>query len=268
MRLLCRTFAVSSAGYYARAGRGPSARTLANLELGQRIANLFAKHRKRYGAPRIFDALRKDGFSGSLGRVARLMRLLELRGRKLRRRTALRPLLADAGNRLDRRFTPGACKAVCADITEIKTRQGRRYLAAVLCLRTRRILGWSLGTGATSALAGLALNKALRRHDLRGWLHHSDRGSAYASEAYLGQLSAAGLESSFSRAGNCYDNAVMESFFATLKREYSDDSTRTEASRLEGMLATYIDGYYNRQRNHSSLGNNSPEQYAKMLSVA
>jgi transposase InsO family protein len=268
VRPLCRLLGVSASGYYAWLARGISRQAWANLDLCQLIARLFFRYRGRYGAPRIWAELRRRGVVCSRNRIARLMRRMQLCGIKRKKQSQRRPPLDAAVNLLQREFAPGWRLAVCADITEIKTRQGKRYLAAVLCLPTRRILGWSSGNHASSVLAQQALDLALSGRNLGRWLHHSDRGSAYTSADYLEQLGQAGLIASFSKPGDCYDNSVMESFFATLKRELRFDKQRPDALELPGLLGTYIEGFYNRERLHSSLGYQSPEMYAKMHLVA
>jgi putative transposase len=157
---------------------------------------------------------------------------------------------------------------VCADITQLRGSDGWLYLAVVLCLRSRRVLGYASGTSPSAQLSLAALRQAARSHALRGWLHHSDRGLPYTCNDYQRELAAQGLRTSLSGKGNCYDNAAMESFFATLKRELPVDKAPVTSRQLRSRVAGYIDGYYNRVRLHSALGNHTPDEYAKMLAVA
>lgn len=267
VRMLCRVLGVSPSGYYARRARGPSDQDLSNLELCFELARLFHRYKQRYGAPRLWQYLRQQGLRCSRNRVTRQLKRLGLCGLRIRKQSHNRPQLEDAANLLNRDFEPGGKLAVCADITEIKTQTGKSYLAAVMCLHTRRILGWSCGASASAALACAALSKAVQKQNLDGWLHHSDRGSAYKSEDYQELLSKFGLTRSFSKPGDCYDNAAMESFFGTMKREMELVKKRPRAQSLRGMLAAYIDGFYNTERLHSKLGYRSPETYAKMILV-
>jgi transposase InsO family protein len=211
--------------------------------------------------------LRREGIACSRQRTARLLRRLGLAGR--RRRKRYRPLSrVDGVNLLCQRFAPGGVSGVCADITQLRSSDGWLYLAVVLCLRSRRVLGYASGTSPSGQLSLAALQQAAGRQALRGWLHHSDRGLPYTCSVYQRELAARGLKPSLSGKGNCYDNAAMESFFATLKRELPLDKAAVTSRQLRSLLAHYIDGYYNRVRLHSALGNHTPDEYAKMLVVA
>jgi putative transposase len=264
---MCHVLGVSRAGYYARLGRPESPRAARMAALSARIAEAHREARGVYGAPRVHRALAAGGVACCENTVAKLMRLGGLRGCAPRRFV---PRTTDsahghgvAANALDRRFEPGEPDRVwVADISYIPTGQGWLYLAAVLDLGSRRVVGWSAADHLRSELAGRALGNALEaRRPGAGLLHHSDRGVQYACDDYQQLLRSNGLEPSMSRRGNCWDNAAMESFFSTLKRELvhrATFATREEATRS---LFDYIEVFYNRRRLHSSLGYRSPVQY-------
>ena len=266
VRVRCRVLEVSPSGYYAWRGRPESARAAANRNLLGDVQRLQARHHGRYGSPRMHAALRAEGRSASRGRVERLMRRHGIRALASRR---VRPTTTDsrhdlpvAPNLLKQQFSAPAPNCVwLADITSIPTGEGWLYLAAVLDLATRKIVGWSMRDHRRTELPLAALIMAAQRQRPgKGLIHHSDRGSQYASEAYTRRLATMGATPSMSRTGCCYDNAPMESFFHTLKVELVHHRgwvTRDEARRD---LFAYIEGYYNRQRIHSALGYLTPEQ--------
>jgi putative transposase len=266
IRLMCRVLQVSASGYYAWRIRPDSARLVANSRLLGDIRRLEAAHRGCYGSPRIHAALRAEGRTVSRRRVARLMRHHGIRGLAGRR---FRPCTTDsrhdlpiAPNLLKQVFTATAPNTVgLADITYIATGEGWLYLAAVLDLATRKIVGWSMRDHMRTELPLAALMMAAQRQRPgAGLIHHSDRGSQYAAEVYRKHLTTMTATPSMSRTGCCYDNAPMESFFHTLKVELVHQrrwETRDDARRD---LFTYLEGYYNRRRIHSALGYRTPEQ--------
>lgn len=268
----CAALCVSSSGYYGWIRQRPSARSLADAELKSEIQQIHKASRESYGSPRVFAELRARGKRDSLGRVERLMRRWEIRGKQRKRHIST--TLADssaayAPNLLEQRFAPGQVAAWVADITGIRTAEGVLYLAVVLDLEDRWLLGWSTDIENSGQMALAALRMALlTRRPQPGTLHHSDRGGHYTAGSYLGLLERYGMRPSMSRRGNCYDNAVAESFFASLKREALEGirlETRKQAYRL---LFDYIEGFYNLRRRHSSLGSRSPMEYAKLTKAS
>lgn len=269
VRLMCRVLEVSRSGYYAWVRRGPSRRTQESFRLKACIQEVHQQARGTYGSPRVTQELKRRGGSVGRHRVARLMREQGLQGiprRRFRVRTTQSdPALAVAPNRLARSFSVKEVDQVwVSDLTYLDTREGWLYLAAILDLGSRRIIGWALGEDLGTSLPLRALRMALG-HRAPATLHHSDRGCQYASSAYRAELARYGIECSMSRRGNCWDNAPMESFFSTLKRELANRSawkTRAEARRD---VFEYIEVFYNRQRRHSALGYQTPDAYEKQL---
>jgi putative transposase len=266
VRLMCRVLAVSPSGYYAWRSRPESARSASNRQLLDDVRRIHAAHHRRYGAPRVHAALRAEGRLASRGRVERLMRrhgIRALAGRRFRPCTTdSRHDLPIAPNLLKQDFSAARPATVwLADITYLPTAEGWLYLAAVLDLATRKIVGWSMRDHMRAELTVAALMMAAQRQrPAAGLICHSDRGSQYAAQAYRKQLAGMGARPSMSRTACCYDNAPMESFFHTLKVELVHQRrwvTRDEARRD---LFAYIEGYYNRQRIHSALGYLTPEQ--------
>lgn len=266
VRAICRALAVSASGYYAWRGRPGSARTVASQRLLAAIRRLHVRHHGRYGSPRMHAALPAEGAVAGRGRVERLMRAAGIRATAARRfrpaTTDSRHALPIAPNLLGQRFVAASPNQVwLADITYLPTGEGWLYLAAVLDLATRKVVGWSMREHLRAELACAALIMATQRQrPAPGLLQHSDRGSQYAAEDYRKLLGAAGMRQSMSRRANCYDNAPMESFFHTLKVELVHQrrwATREEAKRD---VFAYVEGYYNRQRLHSALGYRTPEQ--------
>jgi transposase InsO family protein len=266
IRVACRVLGVSASGYYAWRTRPESARTLANQQILAHIQRLHASHHGRYGSPRLQAALRAEGRQVSRGRVERLMRSAGIRaiaGRRFRPMTTnSRHALPVAPNLLGRQFAVTRPNTVwLADITYLPTGEGWLYLAAVLDMATRKVIGWSMREHMRAELACAALTMAIQRQrPPPGLLQHSDRGSQYAADDYRRLLGASKMRQSMSRRGNCLDNAPMESFFHTLKVELVQQrrwATRDEARRD---VFAYIEGYYNRQRIHSALGYRTPEQ--------
>jgi len=266
VRQLCQSLGVSRSGYYAwqkRQTQEPDPQQKALLEHIRRIHQMS---RRTYGSPRVWAQLRAEGFHYNHKRIARLMRLTGIVGQRKHRKvstTNSRHAYPVAPNLLNREFqAEQANQKWVADITYIPTREGWLYLAVVMDLYSRKAVGWSMKAEMTTELVEDALKMALyeRQPDM-GLLHHSDRGSQYASDQIRQLLDTHHITVSMSRTGNCYDNAVMESFFSTLKCEWVNFQTyrtRTEAS-LD--IFAYIAGFYNRVRLHSTLGYTSPEQF-------
>lgn len=265
VRTLCRLLRVSPSGYYRWRGRRPGVRRRGDETLKAQIATAHRKGRGAYGAPRIVRELREQGTPISQRRCARLMRELGLKGKK---RHCRKPRTTHSShgktvppNHLAKRPAPtGPNQVWITDITYLRTEEGWVYLAAILDLWSRRVVGWACAPTLHVALVLAALHQALlRRRPQPGLLHHSDRGSQYVDEDYLRTLSQAGLERSMSRAGNCYDNATMESFWSTFKTETGIEET-IPATRRQAELAAfdYIETFYNPVRRHSSLGYISP----------
>lgn len=269
---MCRVLEVSRAGYYAWRARPLCDRVKEDHVLMERIRQIQQQVKQRYGSPRTWQELRALGFHCGENRVARLMRRAGLRAksaRKFRVTTQSEHEQPIARNVLARQFAvdrhPTPDRAWAADITYVPTREGWLYLAVILDLATRRVVGWALRTRLDQELAIAALRMALHHRGARGGLHHSDRGVQYASAAYQRLLRQAGFIPSMSRTGDCWDNAVAESFFATLTKELLDDGpfeTREEGRRE---LFEFIEIWYNRQRRHSSLGYRSPIQFETEL---
>jgi len=271
VRLMCRVLAVSPAGFYASRTRPPSERTRVDQRLRLEIRTAHAASRRRYGAPKIHDELRARGIACGRKRIARLMRTDGLRSKRsqaFKVTTQSTHDLPIAENTLARRFDVrlhNACdRAWAADITYLWTDEGWLYLAVVLDLASRRVVGWCADRRLDHSLTLRALQMALRqRQPLAGALHHSDRGTQYASAAYQQLLAQQGLACSMSRLGDCWDNAVVESFFASLKTELAVDAhwpTRAVAYRE---LGEYIEVWYNCQRRHQTLGYRTPMQYER-----
>ncbi len=261
--VLCRTLAVSRAGFYAAQARPPAARARADGQLAVEIAAIHGESRQRYGSPRVHAELRARGQGVSRKRVARLMRhrgLAARRRRRFRVTTDSRHAFPVAANVLARQFAAPAPDTVwVTDITYIPTGEGWLYLAVILDLCSRGIVGWAMSERITRQLPLDALGMALgRRRPSPGLLHHSDRGSQYASGDYQTHLARHGFVGSMSRRGDCWDNAVAESFFATLKVELVHDALWPTRAAARGAVFEYIEVFYNRQRRHSSLGFLSP----------
>lgn len=269
---LCRVMQVSRSGFYAWRGRGVSSRQQEDEALTQRICALFEASGQTYGSPRILSDLRAEGIACGKHRVARLMRRAGLRAVTPRRfvvTTDSKHALPVAQNLLERDFTASkADERWAADITYIWTREGWLYLAVVMDLFSRRIIGWSMQPRLHKELVLDALCMALhQRQPEKGLIHHSDRGSQYASSAFQESLLKAGMLCSMSRHGDCYDNAVVESFFGTLKQELVNRcwfATR-DAARKE--VFEYIELWYNRKRRHSSLGYISPAEFERQAAL-
>ncbi len=263
----CRVLGVSRSAYYAWAQRGPSPRAHADAALGAQIAQIHGESRGRYGSPRVHDALGKRGVRTARKRVARLMRQRGLVGRARRRFRVTtdsrhgRPVAPDL---LQRRFqAAGPDRCWVADITYLWTAEGWLYLAVILDLFSRRVIGWSMAQRLHSELALGALEMALGQRPSRGVIHHSDRGSQYACAAYRARLAQAGMVSSMSRPGDCLDNAVAESFFSTLKLELVYRSSWHSRAQARAEVFEYLELFYNRRRSHSALGYCTPVEFER-----
>jgi transposase InsO family protein len=266
VRVLCRTLGVSASGFYAWQARpAPSPHQQHDEVLRHELRVVHGASRGAYGSPRLHAALRQAGHRVGRKRVMRLMRLDGLRGR-LRRRyrptTVSDPAAQPAANHLARRFTVAAPNRVwAADITAMPTSEGWLYLAVLVDLWSRRIVGWALRPTMNTDVVCAALHVAVARRAWRhGLLHHSDRGTQYTSERYQALLRAYGFRCSMSRPGNCYDNAPVESFFRTLKTELGLQTTATRRQAATA-VAEYIEGFYNRERLHSALHYQSPAAF-------
>lgn len=266
MAWMCRQLSVSSSGYYAWKKRVPSRRAQEDKVLLREITAIHKNSRETYGSPRVLDVLKEKSFAIGRRRVARLMRENGIFGtspRPYKPTTDSKHSLAIADNILNREFSVDSPDKVwAADITYVRTWEGWLYLAVVLDLFSRRVVGWSLQTGLQTDLVTRALEMALgRRMPPAKLLHHSDRGSQYASDAYRDALTTQGIVCSMSRKGNCWDNAVVESFFATLKKELLYKRPWPTRAEARAAIVEYIEVFYNGQRKHSTLGYLSPMQY-------
>ena len=264
VRLMCQVLEVSRGGYYDWVRRPQSQRAREDRRLGVEIKALFAQHQRRYGSPRIHRALRDQGIRCARKRVARLMReagLVARRRRRFRVTTQSKSGRPVAPNLLDRRFTVNAPDvAWIGDLTYLWTPEGWLYLAVLMDLCSRRIVGWAVSARIEDDLTLEALTMALQqRQPGRGLLHHSDRGSQYTSDDYLDKLKEHGFKISMSGKGDCWDSAPIESFFSRLKEELGDCFISRAAARAE--LFQYIEMYYDRQRLHSSLQYTTPAQF-------
>jgi putative transposase len=270
--VLCRVMAVSPSGYYASLRRPVSLHGRRDADLVKRVAEVHVASKRRYGSPRVHAELHATGDCVGRKRVARLMRenaLVARSRRRFRTTTDSKHAFPIAPNILERDFTARAPdQAWVTDITFLWTNQGWLYLAVILDLFSRRVVGWATSQNVDRHLALAALDKALAcRRPSAGLVHHSDRGSTYASTDYREALESRGIQCSMSRKGDCWDNAVAESFFATLKREMenSDDLESRQVATLS--IREYIDGFYNFQRRHSAINYNSPVEFELIHSV-
>ncbi len=267
---MCRVLEVSTSGYYAWCKRLPSARSLANAALADRIVAIHAKSRESYGMPRIQAELADDhGIHVGHNRVARLMRLRQIKGvsrRKCFKTTQRNRDALPAPDLVERNFAAAAADTLwVADITYVPTWAGFLFLAIVLDAWSRRIVGWAMASHLRTELVLDALEMALQRRQPLNVVHHSDQGTQYTSIAFGSRCKAAGVRPSMGSVGDCYDNAMCESFFATLECELLD--RRRFRSHHEAALAIFefIEGWYNPHRRHSSLGNLSPVNYERKM---
>ena len=262
---LCRVVGVTRQGYYAYARRKPRGRALSEEHLRERLQVLHTESRGTYGSPRLLAALRAEGAHVGKRRVERTMRSLGLAARRRSRfrvTTRANPAHGVVSNTLARRFQASKPnERWVTDISYIWTEEGWCYLAVILDLFSRAVVGWSLDASLSTQLPLAALDMAVKlRHPERGLLHHSDRGCQYTSNDYVTALHKLGIELSMSRRGNCWDNAVAESFFATLKTELIYGRAWPTRQQLRAAIFEYIEIFYNRKRRHSTLNYKTPAQ--------
>lgn len=270
-RVMCRLLSVSHSGFYEWLGRAPSARSLEDARLTKSIRQSFTLSDHTYGSPRVWHDLRAAGERCGKNRVARLMRVAQLQARPKRRRLpsdgSKRIEHNIAENRLQREFTAHAAnKKWVADFTYVWTAEGWLYVAVVMDLYSRRIVGWSMSDTMHATMVTDALLMALwRRGKPSELMHHSDQGSQYTSEDFQSLLKAQGITCSMSRRGDCWDNAAMESFFSSLKTERLSRKTYRTRDEVRADVFDYVERFYNRQRRHSTLNYISPVQFEQRL---
>ncbi len=268
---LCQVLQVSRSGFYTWQGRPESRRAQQNRVLLARMRVLHQQTREAYGARKMWYCLRQEGHACGRHRIAHLRRLAGLvaqRRRRYVRTTQARGEKVSRPNQLDQQFAVAEKNRVwCADVTYIPTRGGWLYLAVLVDLYSRRVVGWSMSEGQTVTLVVEAWRMAWQpRHPLAGLLHHSDQGNQYTAGLYQTVLRRQGVHLSFSRKGCCYDNAVVESFFSTLKNELIHQRSFQDPTEARQAIFEYIEGFYNRQRLHQTLGYCSPEEYEQQAS--
>ncbi len=265
IRTLCRVLQVSRAAYYHWSIEPLSARARADMALTDRIAAIHARSRQTYGAPRVHAELQVCGDRHGRKRVARLMHAAGLAGRIPRRyrHTTVADPLTEIPDLVRRNFTPTHPNQLwVGDITYIRTWEGWLYLATLLDCYSRRVVGWAMADHLRTELPLRALHMALaRRHPTGTLINHTDRGCQYTSEAYTKVLASHGIRSSLSRPANCWDNAVAESFFSTLKLDLVYRHSWPTRAAAKSAIFEYIEVFYNRERRHSTLGNLSPADY-------
>jgi len=273
VHLMCQTLQVSRSGYYAWRDRPPSERDRVNQQVVTEIREVHQESRQTYGSPRIYAELRFRGHKINHKRVERLMRLhgIAAKQRKKRRIVTTEANHSDpvAPNLLNQDFTASRPNEKwTADISYIETEEGWLYLASIMDLFSRRIVGWAMADNLETDLPKSALAMALcHRCPPKGLIHHSDRGSQYTSEAYQAVLAGAEIQVSMSGTGNCYDNAAKESFFGTLKMEHvywCEYMTRAEG---QSSIFEYIEVFYNRKRRHSAIGYYTPEEFERLYAA-
>jgi putative transposase len=265
IRAMCRVLEVSASGYYAWRRRMMSVRATEDEQLQQRIRTIHLLSRQTYGAPRIHAELQEQGTRVGRKRVARLMKACFLRGISRRKSTvttrrdrSARP----APDLVDRQFAANKPDVLwVADITYIPTWAGFLYLAVVLDVWSRKIVGWAMATHLRTSLVSAALNMALAQRSPTGVIHHSDQGCQYTSIEFGKRCREAGVRPSMGSVGDCYDNAMCESFFATLECELIDRSTFRNHDEARVAIFDFIEGFYNTRRRHSALGYQSPVQF-------
>lgn len=268
-RTMCRVIGVSASGFYDWLKRPESARAQANARLLSRIREVFSSSDRTYGSPRVVLDLRDAGEACSENRVARLMRHAGLKARHKRRRQPgqlVSPVHSIAPNLLERQFeATGPNQKWAADFTYVWTAEGWLFVAVVLDLYSRRVVGWSMQPTMTAQLVMDALLMAIfRRGRPRAVIHHSDQGSQYTSEDFQRLLDSHGIVCSMSRRGNCWDNAAMESFFSTLKTERLSRKHYRTRDELRADVFDYIERFYNPRRRHSTIGYLSPVQFENL----
>ena len=269
VRLMCRALKVSASGYYAWRQRPPSSRAQEDARLWPHIERIHGDSHGIYGYRRVYEALLALTLKASRRRVARLMRQHGLRGRQFRRyvvTTKPGKRLPEVPDLLERQFRSDKPNAVwLADITYVRTGQGWLYLAIVLDLYARRVVGWSMQPSLEQKLTLAALKMALlRRKPPTGLIHHSDRGAQYTSHNYQQLLHAYQARPSFGQTGSCFDNAAMESFFGSLKTEWLHQHRYANLEQAKRSIFYYIESFYNRRRLHSANGYRSPAQFENL----
>ena len=270
VRRMCHVLGVSPSGYWAWRRREPSARAHADAQLQAQIVQLHQASRGTYGAPRIHAELATQGTRCGRKRVARLMRLVGIAGchrRRTRIRTTRRdPAAAPAPDLVQRVFVAAAPNELwVSDITYVPTQQeGFLFLAVILDVFSRRVVGWSMANHLRAELVLAALGMAVwNRHPASGLIHHSDHGCQYTAEAFADRCRALGIQCSMGTVGDCYDNALAESFFATLECELLHHQTFRTHDEARSAVFDFIESFYNRQRRHSALGYLSPQEYER-----
>jgi putative transposase len=266
VKTMCRVLGVSRSGFHAWERRAPCQRELADRELLERIRAIHARSRSTYGARRVHAELQHQGLRVGRKRVERLMRRAQLSGlvRRRRGRTTVRvPGVRCAPDLVERAFTPEAPDRLwVADITYVRTWEGWLYLAAVVDCYSRRVVGWSLADHMRAELVIDALEMAVaRRRPPAGLVHHSDQGSQFVSLLFGQRCRDAGIEISMGSKGDCYDNSVAESFFATLKKDLVHRRSWPTKAQARTAIFEFIEAFYNRERRHSTLGYLTPAEY-------
>jgi len=267
---MCRVLEIAPSGFYAWSRRGPSRRSIENAKLLEQIRRVHTESRRTYGSPRIYRALQEAGVSCGRHRVSRLMRSSGIVAQRMVRyrrvsKTAHGRNIAE--NHVNRQFSVAEPNRVWAgDMTYVWTGGGWLYLAVVLDLASRRVIGWAMDGRMTDQLTRDALQMALKRRKPElGLIHHSDQGSQYASGEFQRMMSENGITCSMNRLGDCYDNAVVESFFKTLKIELVKEGRFINRDHGRSKLFEYIEVFYNRQRLHSTLGYKSPVDFERQM---
>ena len=273
VRVMCSVLEVSASGYYAWRGRSEGIRSQANQALLGDIRRVHAESRRRYGSPRVHAALQAEGHRVGRNRVARLMRQHGIGVRTKRRfrvTTDSKHAFPVAPNLLDRQFTaPGPNRVWLADMTYIPTGEGWLYLAVVLDLFSRKVVGWAMRETMAQELTIAALQMAITdRRPSPELLLHSDRGSQYAAHDYRRLLAKHGMLCSMSRKGDCWDNAPMESFFGSLKTELEEDGPFPTRQAARSALFAFIEAFYNRTRLHSAIGYKAPTEIEQLAAAA
>jgi putative transposase len=280
VQVMCQVLAVSCSGYYAWCKRGVSSQAQRRADLAQKIKPIFVNSHGTYGSPRVHRELLDSGEQVDRKTVAKVMKQARFFAAPPRRfvpaTTDSKHDLPVAPNRLNHDFEASAPNTKwCADITYVRTDEGWLFLACIIDCFSRMIVGWSMSAHLGGSLVNAAMRMALERRKpsaagagaagLAGLVHHSDRGCQYAARIYQALLSSCGVQASMSRAGCCYDNAMMESFFATLKRELIHRRSFDTREQAATEIFKYIESFYNRTRRHSSLGYLSPQAFEAQL---
>jgi putative transposase len=270
--MMCRALRVSRSGYYEHRRRPPRAGSKADAQMVREMWAVHKATRRSYGSPRMTDELRARGFACSRGRVERIMRRHGIKAKPKKQyvvTTQADPGAAVAGNVIDRDFSPAGPNQVWAsDITFIRTRSGWLYLAVTIDLFSRRVVGWATSSVIDAELVVKALQQAIdQRAPSAGLIHHSDRGSQYTSDQFQAVLAKNEITCSMSRKANCWDNAVVESFFGSLKTEWLDD-LYLNFRRATRDIFEFIEVFYNRARRHSTLGGLTPHAFEQSQHVA